>query len=120
MKKPAYLINTETGAKFMYTDALSVVPGMAPCDKDGKVMANGAGVQPPAPPVSKGDKGDKEPEVLTLEDYKVLLEKMERAELEAKAVELDVEFAPNIGSPKLIERVLAVIAERLEAAKGGE
>lgn len=113
MSKPTHIINTQTGAVFIYTKALADVPGMALCDKDGKVIvgasAETAGLQtPPTPPEPPAGNVP-----LMLEDYKVLLEKMERAELTAKATDLGVEFAPNIGDAKLRKRILAAVEARL-------
>lgn len=43
-----------------------------------------------------------------------------RAELEQKAHELGVEFAPNIGDKKLLERIEAKLAEQVAAQAAGD
>lgn len=121
-KKAAFLVNVETGAKFIWTEKLSKIPGMAPCDAEGRIVHGGAAVQEapagkPKQALEQQPADDVPVKKATVEDFKALLSAMEREELVQKAEQLGVEFAPNIGTEKLRERVLTVVSDRLAAAQ---
>jgi hypothetical protein len=117
-KKAAFLVNVETGAKFIWTEKLAGVPGMAPCDAEGKIVHGGAAVQETLAGAPEQQPAASVPvKKATVEDFKDLLAAMDREELAQKAEQLGVEFASNIGTEKLRERVLTVVSERLEKAQ---
>lgn len=127
MSEERYLLNVKTGNKFVYTEILADEEDMAECDAQGRIVhqpwaepaepdePDGTG-QPVAAAKPAENPSDDAP--LTLEQYKDLLNEMAGDELRAKAKELEVQFAGNIGEAKLRERILESIEERLES--GGE
>lgn len=115
MAEAKFLKNIETGVVFIYTDALAALTEMVECSADGELISgNGA----PAPEPAK-EPGNDDSE-LTLDDYKALLEKMERPELDAKAADLEVNYPPNTGDTKVRAKILAAIEESLADSKGDE
>ncbi len=137
MAKATHAINVKTGAIYIATEAVLSAPNMAPCDKDGQITAGATAnpeaaapefpaeetASPVAAPEAPAPEPEPEPEEpdgpLSLDEYQVILEAMELDELKAKATELEVEFAGNIGKAKLCGRILEQIAENLKAAEDG-
>jgi len=108
--------NAETGVVFVYTKALSELPGMIECDITGVPTAGAAVVEQPWAEAERLAE-NLEP---TIDDFKALLEKMEIDELKAKANELEIEFAGNIGADTLRTRILDGVEERLNASSGAD
>lgn len=126
MNKPKFLKNILTGNIFCWSPELAKAPNMAACDAQGNVLAVepvSAAFTPPAATAaeSAGAPAGTDSAAPTMEDFKAALDAMNPDELKAKATELGVEFAANIGAEKLKGRILDAVEARLkEGAPAGD